>query len=90
MSEGYLIQGVRRDAAGAVTHVGWCARKPYAVCFKSEVAEVIAALQGGAQINVEVGFIIGQGVQISADGTTIVDQMGDHPKPFRLEDVLPL
>ena len=83
----YLIESVRRDAAGAITHVGWCRKKPYTVCFKAEVAEVIAALRDGVKVNVVIGFIIGHGVQVSADGTTIVNQGGGHPQAFRLEDV---
>jgi hypothetical protein len=83
----YLIESVRRDAAGAITHVGWCRKKPYTVCFKAEVAEVIAALRGGVKVNVAIGFIIGHGVQVSADGTTIVNQGGGLPQAFRLEDV---
>lgn len=90
VADSYLIESVRRDADGAITHVGWCRRNPFTVCFRSEVAEVIAALRAGAQVNVEVGFIIGQGVQVSADGTTIVDQAGEHPKLFRLQDMPPL
>ena len=87
MGDFYLIEGVRRDATGEVTHVGWCQKKPYMVSTKADVSEVIAALRGGAHVNVEVGFIIGNGVQVSDDGRTIIDQAGEPSKPFRLADV---
>jgi len=87
MGDVYLIERVRRDAAGAVTHVSWCPRKPHAVCIEAEITEVIAAIHNGVQVNVMVGFIIGEGVQVSADGTTIVDRMNGHAQPFRLEHV---
>jgi hypothetical protein len=87
MGDVYLIESVRRDATGAITHVGWCRKTPYTLCVKVEVAVVIAALRDGAQVNVAVGYIIGQGVQVSPDGKSIVDQLSDHPKPLRLGDV---
>ena len=83
----YLIEGVRRDAAGAITHVGWCRRKPYAGGVKTEVAEVIAALRDGIKVNVAVGFLIFHGVQVSADGTTIVDKADADRQPFGLADM---
>jgi len=87
MGDIYLIESVRRDVTGAITHVGWCRKKPYVVCFTAEVAEVIAALRGGFEVKVVLGFIIGHGVQVSADGTTIVNQAGGNPHAFRLEDM---
>ena len=87
MSRAYVIEGLRRDSAGAVTHVGWCRRELPWVAAEVRVADVIAALRGGDQVNVMVGFIIGEGVQLSSDGTTIIDLVVDHPKALRLEDV---
>jgi hypothetical protein len=88
MGNAYLIERVRRDSGGAITHVSWYERKPHPVSDVVGVAVVISALRAGAQVNVVVGLIIGDRVQVSADGTTIVDLIGDHPKAFRLDDLL--
>ena len=87
MGDVYLIQGVRRDAAGAITGVAWCKKKPYSVCVEADVADVIVALRDGVQVKVAVAHIVFGGVQVSADGTTIVDDVDAHSQPFRLADV---
>ena len=89
MGDVYLIERVRRDGAGAIDQVRWYLKKPHAVGINVAVAAVIAALRRGAQVNVVVGLIIGERVQVSPDGHTIVDLPGGNPKAFRLED-LPL
>lgn len=87
MGDVYLIQGVRRDAAGAITCVAWCKKMPYSVCVETDVADVIVALRDGVQVKVAVAHIVFGGVQVSADGTTIVDDADAHSQPFRLADM---
>jgi len=87
--EAYLIGRVRRDAAGRIPHVGWYPRKSPPVCLEVDVAVVIAALRDGAQAHVVIATIIGRRVQVSPDGTTIVDSP-ELTKPFGLRDVPPI
>ena len=87
MGDAYLIERVRRNAAGRITHVCWVPRSPPSVCVDVDVAVVLAALRDGTQVHVMVGLIIGQRVQESADGTTIIDHTDGPPQVFRLGDM---